>query len=99
MKDNLVYIIGTTDHKVILETSYLSKVVFFGELRSVQDEVERTDDEIIKIVNHLHIAYLQSKTMINMLNFVDAVRDMETEDILDTNIYDIIKLAEEMEYS
>lgn len=98
MKDNLVYIIGTTDHKVILETSYLSKVVFFGELRSSQDEIERTDDEIFEITNHLHRAYIKSKVMINMLSFVDAVRNMSTEDILNTDIYDIIELAAGEDY-
>lgn len=98
MKDNLVYIIGTTDHKVILETSYLSKVVFFGELRSSQDTIERTDDEIFEITNHLHRAYIESKVMINLLSFVDAVRNMSTEDILNTDIYDIIELAAGEDY-
>lgn len=98
MKENIVYIIGTEDHKVILETSYLSKVVFFGELRSSQDGVERTDDEIIGIANHLHRAYVESKIMINILSYIDAVRDMETEDILNTNIYDIIELAAGEDY-
>ena len=98
MKDNIVYIIGTEDHKVIFETSYLSKVVFFGELRSIQDEIERTDDEIIKIANHLHRAYIESKVMINILNFVDAVRYMPTERILNTSIYDIIESAAGEDY-
>lgn len=98
MNDTLKYIIGTEDHKVLLETSYLSKVVFFGELRSNQGDKPKTNDELVKITQHLHKAYIKDKVMTNMLAYVDAVRDMDTEEILNTSIHDIIDLAHEEDY-
>ena len=91
------YIIKDNDGNTLIESDYLSHIVFHAELFST-DEKDRSNEELIKISKHLTRAYLKSYVAITFRAFVDAVEEFTTEHILELPVHVIIDLALDREY-
>lgn len=93
----MIYMIYDNDNNLLLETDYVSTVVFFTEVEN-STEHELTNEELVTVAKKLTQAYINAKVSINMIAFVDGIREFTFQEIEELTIYDIIDMAADNDY-